>query len=91
MTDNNELKQLELEQMHTYAEFLEAFEALTKVVDALSNAAPYLNFTNPEMIQKYYNSLFKTSYGFSKLTEGFYEYSGSNNIDLEEPTNNYWC
>jgi len=84
MTNQNPLMSLELEQMETYAQFLQTLDSAVLAMNKLSDSAPYLNFNKHSMIQKYYDSLSGICSGLNMLKEGFYEYAGSHNIDLKE-------
>lgn len=84
MTNENPQMSLELEQMETYAQFLDALDSAVQAMNKLSDSAPYLNFDKHTMIQKYYDSLSGICSGMNSLKEGFYQYAGSHNIDLEE-------
>lgn len=84
--DNLELNNnnFELEQMETYVMFIDSIDKASKALDHLSSAIVHLDFTNPQMIQKYYNSLSHFVKGIECLKLGFCEYAGSHNINLEE-------
>lgn len=84
MTNNNPQYQLELDQMETYAQFLETLASASQAIAKISDAAQYLNFNKEHMIQHYYDSLAGFCSGMNSLKEGFYNYAGSFNIELEE-------
>lgn len=84
MNNLDPLEQLQLDQMQTYADFMSALEAASQALEKISDAAPYLDFSNQQMIQKYYNALGKICSGMSKLQEGFFEYAGSHKLELDQ-------
>lgn len=84
MNNNNTQYQLELDQMKTYAEFLESLSHATQALEVITGAAPYLNFNKQEMIQKYYDSFAEFCLGINGLKKAFYYYAESNNIYLQE-------
>lgn len=84
MNNNKTQYQLELDQMETFAQFLESLANATKALETISGAAPYLNFNNESMIQRYYDSFTEFCLGMNSLKQGFYYYAESNNIYLEE-------
>jgi len=84
MTNNDPQYDLELNQMETYAQFLDTLASAAEAFQKITDAATYLNFNKEEMIQQYYDSLTGFCLGMNSLKEGFYNYAGSFNIDLEE-------
>jgi len=84
MTNNNPQYNLDIDQMETYAQFLETLATASQAFSKVSDAAHYLNFNSPTMIQKYYESLSGICSGMNMLKNGFAAYAGSYNIDLEE-------
>ena len=84
MTNNNPQYNLDIDQMETYAQFLETLATASKAFSQVSDAAHYLNFNSHTMIQKYYESLSGICSGMNMLKQGFAAYAGSYNIDLEE-------
>lgn len=84
MTNNNPQYNLELDQMETYAQFLDTLASASIAFQKISDASSYLNFNRQEMIQQYYDSLTGFCSGMNSLKEGFRAYAESHNIDLEE-------
>jgi len=85
MTDNNDIiKNFQLEQMQVTADFHDTLNNALMAVQKLCDSVVYLNFNNPQVIQRYYTGLEQISQGFCGLKEAFYDLAGSHNIELEK-------
>lgn len=85
-TQNNQTE-LALEQMETFAMFMNAIDNASNTLNTLSGFLPYLDFSNSDMIQKYYESISYFAKGINSIKLGFFEYAASHQIELQDIQN----
>lgn len=83
MTHNtNPQHEFQLEQMKVGLDLIHTVENASRVMTQLSDAVVYLDFTNENSIQSYYDSLGRMIFGLNCLKAGFRSLAESYNLEL---------
>ena len=85
MTTINELEQIKIE---VFSNLMNTVDLARQSMDKLNESIIYLDFTNQDMIQSYYNSIQDIERGLNYFKEAFWHNAKAYGINLDKTTSN---
>lgn len=80
MKNNNNIEQ---SKMEIFADMMVSVDLARQATEKLNSEIVYLDFSNPKMIQRYFDGIQDTYQGLYYFKETFWHYAKAHNIELD--------